>query len=317
MARSLRIECENTFYHLLSRGHGRQVVFRDDRDFLKFVELLGDFSQRFDVETWAYVLMGNHYHLVVKTRKANLSQAMQWLGAAYVNWFNARHHRDGSVFRGRFKAFVVGDDDYLRRLLLYVHRNPLRAGIVERLATYRWSSYGCLAYGRRCRPWLRRADVLRLFQNDPTVFRRRIQEYSDEKGRLFEDLWHGVFLGSRDDVAAFGALHMPGAPHPEKPQTRSLRRAGSVAEVVARLSSALGLSESDVAYLRRPLRHVKRPLRDVLIYLVWRQGDFGLREIGEYFNVGDTAIGNAHVRGRGYAEGDRRIRKQFERFLNG
>lgn len=67
---------------------------------------------------------------------------------------NARHDRSGHLFQRRFKGFVVEDEDYLRRLLFYVHRNPLRAGLVERLADYRWSSYGCLAYRRRCPKWL-------------------------------------------------------------------------------------------------------------------------------------------------------------------
>jgi len=77
--------------------------------------------------------MPNHHHLVLRTLRPNLSRAMPWLGVAYTNWFNARHDRSGHLFQGRFRGFVIEDESYLRQLLLYVHRNPLRAGLVERL----------------------------------------------------------------------------------------------------------------------------------------------------------------------------------------
>ena len=83
-------------------------------------------AERFSLGVYAYVLMGNHYHLLVRTRQAHLSAAIQWLGVSYSAWHNARHQRSGHLFQGRFKSFMISEDAYLYRLLLYIHRNPLR-----------------------------------------------------------------------------------------------------------------------------------------------------------------------------------------------
>ena len=154
MARPWRIEYAGARYHVLSRGNGRQDIFYDDSDRLLFLKTVGEMSERFEVHVCAYVLMGNHYHLLLKTPRGNLSRCMQWLGVTYTRRFNLRHLRSGHLFQGRFKSILVQDDAYLLRLTYYIHRNPLRAGIVERLADYRWSSYRCYAYGRKTPDWL-------------------------------------------------------------------------------------------------------------------------------------------------------------------
>jgi len=127
MARPLRIYQQGTFYHVLNRGNERRVIFRDDHDREGFMDRLGRCSERFSLRVYAYVLMSNHYHLLVRTSEANLSAAIQWLGVSYSIWYNVRHHRSGHLFQGRFKSFLIAEDAYLYRLLLYIHRNPLRA----------------------------------------------------------------------------------------------------------------------------------------------------------------------------------------------
>jgi len=106
-------------------------------------------SERFEIDVFAYVLMGNHYHLLLKTNRANLSRSMQWLGVTYTRRFNLRHFRSGHLFQGRFKSIIVQNDAYLMRLSWYIHRNPLRAGMVKRLGNYRWSSYKALCLRKK------------------------------------------------------------------------------------------------------------------------------------------------------------------------
>ena len=141
MARAWRIEFEGALYHVVSRGNERRDIFFNDDDRRLFLDTLGEMARRFEMELFAYVLMNNHYHLLLSTRRANLSRAMQWFGVTYTNRFNAINSRIGHLFQGRFKSMLVQNDAYLMRLSLYIHRNPLRAGIVNRLADYRWSSY--------------------------------------------------------------------------------------------------------------------------------------------------------------------------------
>ena len=314
MARPLRCDRPRTTYHVLSRGNERRSIFDDARDCERFVELLGALSERYGIEVWAYVLMGNHYHVVLETTEANLSRAMQWLGVTYSVHYNRKYRRSGHLFQGRFKSFVVSDDDYLRRLLLYLHRNPLRAGVVERLAEYVWSSYPCLAYGRKCVPWLARDKVLKLFGNSQQAFRRAVQEYSEEQDRLLENLRFGLLLASERVAEQFRqVLGKKGSR--EQPQGRQLLRSRAVAEPVESLRQALGLTREEVAEFRRPVRRRTRPLRDVLLYLLWKNSDYTLLEIGEHFNIGYTAVGNARVRGARHLNQDRELKRKLKALL--
>jgi putative transposase len=200
MARPLRLDQENTFYHVINRGNERRAIFRDDADREGFLARLGRCSERFELDIFAYVLMGNHYHLLVRTHQANLSRAMQWLGVAYSTWHNARHQRSGHLFQGRFKSFLVPETEYLYRLLLYIHRNPLRAKIVAKLADWRWSSYLPLGYGRQRPEWFQPPLVLKYFDLDAPAFRRAVRLYDEEKDDLWSSLYYGVILGSAEGV---------------------------------------------------------------------------------------------------------------------
>ena len=124
MARPLRINRVNGRYHVTARGNERKAIYRDDRDRSHFLELLSEMVERYGVQLHAYVLMDNHYHLLLQTPEANLSRAVQWLNVSYGVWFNRRHHRAGHLFQGRFKALVVEDDSGWQEVARYVHLNP-------------------------------------------------------------------------------------------------------------------------------------------------------------------------------------------------
>ena len=318
MGRPLRVELADAFYHAFSRGNERRAVFFDDRDHQHFLDLLGRMSDRFQAEVWAFVLMPNHYHLVLRTRRPNLSRAMQWLGVAYTNWFNARHARSGHLFQGRFKGVLVEDEDYLQRLLLYVHRNPLRGGLAERLADYPWSSYGALAHGRGVPKWFRPSLALGLFGDDPRRFRRTVQEYSEEADRLLENLWHGFWLGSREGMKAF-VERLRLRRQRDKPQTQAILRSvreEAISDTAERWAEALGIGGAEVEQLRRAKRRVVRPLRDVLVHLVWRGSDRSLSEVGAYFGLGPTGAATAVRRGEAHLNADRPLARRVLQIIN-
>ena len=127
MARPLRIDVEGGWYHVMSRGIEKRTIFLDDTFRLHFLELLGEMTDRFVVEVHAYVLMDNHYHLILRTPGANASQAMQWLNVSFSAWSNAKRQRVGHVFQGRFRSTLIdGDGAWLLGLSAYVHLNPVR-----------------------------------------------------------------------------------------------------------------------------------------------------------------------------------------------
>ena len=126
MARPVRIELAGGWYHVVARGNERRRIFADDKDRRRFVELLSDWVARFGLRLHAYVLMDNHYHLLVETPEANLSHAMQWLGVSYTMWFNRRHRRCGHLFQGRFTAMVLEAETAAVEVSRYLHLNPVR-----------------------------------------------------------------------------------------------------------------------------------------------------------------------------------------------
>ncbi|MFC1633934.1 transposase [Planctomycetota bacterium] len=292
MTRPLRIDQEDTFYHVLNRGNEQRAVFRDMQDCEGFLSRLGRCSQRFSLAVYAYVLMGNHYHLLVRTREANLSAAIQWLGVSYSTWHNARHDRSGHLFQGRFKSFLITENSYLHRLLLYIHRNPLRAGLVERLADYPWSSYRSLAYGRGGPAWFDRRLVYEQFDMDGKSFRKAVRQYDERRDDLLSCLCYGLVLGSPTVVEEL-RRRLKGQRDREKPQLQAIQAHGSIPERLAEFAGKLGIGTQELTELLRPVRHRERPSRDAMMYLLWREGRFRLGQIAPHFGVGYSAVSQA------------------------
>lgn len=219
MARPLRVDVVDGIYHVVSRGNDRQAIFTDDKERLHFLVIVAAAQERFGLRIHAYVLMDNHFHLVLCTPKANLSRALQWIKTSYSMWFNRRRGRVGPLFQGRFKSTLVdSSESWLVDLSLYVHLNPVRVRslgldkkskaaeakgwlepspemVKERLAIlrgYRWSSYPYYAgYRRKIPEWLDMAPVLlRLGSRGAGVKYRDLAENRIAYG-------HGEEFGSR------------------------------------------------------------------------------------------------------------------------
>ncbi|MBI4744460.1 MAG: transposase [Actinobacteria bacterium] len=145
MARPLRIEFENAFYHITSRGNAGNNIFLKKEDFKDFLEILESVIDRYSWMCHAYSLMDNHYHLLIETPKANLSLGMRQLNGVYTQSFNRRHKSYGHIFQGRFKAILIDKQAYLLELSRYIVLNPVRAKIVSDPKDYEWSSYSVTA----------------------------------------------------------------------------------------------------------------------------------------------------------------------------
>ena len=162
MGRLPRIDTAGTWHHVVNRGVDRQTIFFDDRDRVEFERLLGVAHERFGTVVHSYCWMTNHYHLLLECPNGGLSDTMQLIGSAYVRHVNDRLGRDGPLFRSRFYAKPVLSDDYVLRLVRYIHRNPVAIVGQVRLVEYRWSSLRTHLGFRRAAPWLRSDVVIRL-----------------------------------------------------------------------------------------------------------------------------------------------------------
>ena len=154
MSRPLRIESPDAVYRVTSRGDRREPIYRDDEDRTTHLEVIAQAMDRFDAQVLACCQMGNHYHLVLHTRQANLSRLMRHVNDAYTQAFNQRHALVGHLFQGRFKAILVDRDAYLLALCRYVERNPVAAGLVGAAGKWPWSSYRAHVCKVATPPWL-------------------------------------------------------------------------------------------------------------------------------------------------------------------
>lgn len=172
MARPLRYEAAGAVYHVMARGDGGKNVFEDDKDRYGWVDLLERACARFGWRVHAWVLMGNHFHLLMETPEPNLVAGMKWMLGVFSQGWNRRRQRKGHVFQGRYKAVVVNGEEregcYFKIVADYIHLNPARSGWVggltgKRLRSWRWSSFPAYAGGRKP-TWLETERVLRAFR---------------------------------------------------------------------------------------------------------------------------------------------------------
>ncbi len=338
MARALRINQAGGRYHATARGNERKAIFRGDTDRFHFLELLGELGERFGARVHAYVLMDNHFHLLLETPEANLSRAMQWLNVSYSVWFNRRHDRAGHLLQGRFKASIVEDDAGWQEVARYVHLNPVRVAglqlgkrqraasraglaakpkariIAERLRLlreYRWSSYrGYAGYGAPL-AWVWREPLARLCGGRNAAGQRAaLRRYTQQAvlqgtmERPWDRLIAGVVLGSR----AFARRLRQGirANPREQGQIKGLTEPVSWPAIVSVLEKAKG-----EPWERFRGRHGDWG-RDAALWLGRRRGRLRLAQLGQLADGMDyTAVGQAVSRFGKRLEREAKLRREL------
>jgi REP element-mobilizing transposase RayT len=138
MARKKRMESIG-FYHIVNRGVERRKIYMDDDDRMQFLEILQESAEVYNFEIYSYVLMDNHYHLLIKTSALNLSMLMRQINSRYSMYFNRRYKRVGPLWQGRFKSWYVYDEQYLKSLVKYIEFNPIKANIVKKVGEFNWA----------------------------------------------------------------------------------------------------------------------------------------------------------------------------------
>jgi putative transposase len=142
MARQARLTVPAYPHHVIQRGNNRQAIFRDDLDRERLLLLLQEYSRQSAVAVHAYVLMDNHFHLLLSPETVEgIPKMMQGVGRSYVRYFNTRHQRSGTLWEGRYRSNLIESERYLLACMAYIDLNPVRAGIVDDPAHHPWSSY--------------------------------------------------------------------------------------------------------------------------------------------------------------------------------
>jgi putative transposase len=252
MPRQLRIQYEGAIYHLMNRGDRREEIFRDDVDRKSFLQTLGTACAKTGWQVHAYCLMGNHFHLVIETPRANLVAGMKWLLGTYTMRFNRRHRLSGHLFAGRYKSLLIDEraPDYLRTVCDYVHLNPVRARLLkkrERLEKYAWSSYpSYLQSAQRRQGWLRCDRLLgehglaKETRRGQLEFRRRMEQRRVEPNDpAAAAIRRGWTFGPRDFIARLlDRLDKPPSEHHhsrERAQTDEQKAEGIIRAALAKI----------------------------------------------------------------------------------
>jgi putative transposase len=318
MSRPVRIQYPGAWYHVMNRGRRREVIFAEREDFRRFLELLQEGSIMWNVRIAAFCLMPNHYHLLAQTPDGNLSRFMRHVDGVYTQRFNRFHRCDGSLFRGRYKAILVEADAYLLDLVRYIHRNPLRAGLVSRLDRYPWN--GHMAYVSRSArwAWVYREPVLSMLcragEDSAKAYRAFMaQDESDELTAVWSKGNVPSVLGSQEFVAWVKSSFRSLRSHRETPALRLL--APGLDTIQAAVCESYGIDRNELLSSRRG---ASNEARSVAVYLARRLSGQTLAAIGDAFGLEHySSVSSVACRMKERVEHDRRLRRKVEAIERG
>ncbi|BCE00461.1 transposase [Marinicellulosiphila megalodicopiae] len=317
MSRPLRIEFENAFHHVMNRGRGRQDIFLDDTDYQYFLHCIELACQRFKVEIHAYCLMTNHYHLLIKTPNANLSYAMKHINGLYTQYFNRKHHTDGSLFRGRYKSVLVDADNYLLHVSRYIHRNPIetKKPMVEKLSDYFWSSYPAFINEINPPTWLNR-DFIYQLQNKHqkyNAYKQYVELGNDQAiGKIYNAKKLLSILGEDSFVKRVKNNIKNG-----NDEIRLVSKNISPEVIVAYLSKRFSLDQFDILNAKQGVKEKNLP-RWCAIKLCQDLCGMRLSELAYLFNVQSyTTISKTVSRLNKLMQEEKEIKSKYDKLLKG
>ncbi|NVM21721.1 MAG: transposase [Desulfobacterales bacterium] len=314
MSRPLRIEYPDAWYHVMNRGRRGEKVFSEKEDYDAFVELIKESVEMWNVRIAAYCLMPNHYHILIQTPDANLSRCMRHLNGVYTQRFNRSHRCDGQLFRGRYKSILVEADSYLLQLLRYIHRNPLKVGLADKLDRYSWSSHkGYLSDGKKW-GWLYKDFILSMLTSDKGQRRRAYKQFisleePEEVNQIFERKKLPWALGSERFINWVKDKFFDEKHHKEIPESRAL--APEVERIKEVVSKAYRVNKNELLKSKRGLFNEPR---NVAIYLTRVLRSAPLVEICEEFGMNRYSSASSSLQGpQTQMSRDRQLRKRVER----
>jgi putative transposase len=318
MARALRVAFEDAVYHLCARGNRRERIFVTEKDYAQFEQLLAESLTRYQIELHSYVLLQNHFHLLARTLRPNVSRWMHWLITNYSVWFNRRHQLSGHVFQGRYKGFLVQQGNYLLEVSRYLHLNPVRGRALNggdpgkrrtQLRAYKWSSYRGYAGMARQKDFVTEGLVLGEFgdgrgrQRTKILYRQFVEEgIVREIESPFEQVrWEGV-LG--DESFARRLQDRFALNKDQSREVTGLRHSLSPTEptdLIDRVARHYRITRQEL--LGQPLYGFEA--RNIAMWLLRQRGALTLREIGQLFG------------GLDYAAVSQRIRRVYQEIAKG
>lgn len=286
-----RIHFPGAIYHVVNRGNNKADIFFDDKDYNVFLKQLNEVKQSKDFDLYSYCLMPNHFHLLIEVNQQSLSKIMQCLLTAYVMYFNSRYKRVGHLFQSRYKAIVCGKEEYLLRLVRYIHLNPVRAKMVKNINDYKWSShqYYINKAGNK------KLSVGKIFCYTGSSFSEGYktynnimnEEYPEELEENFKKAYKSRVLGSDNFVKKIVYESME--PIVKKETLNKL----SLSEILNKILSKNKLSKD--LFLSRSLSPLINKARKIFVFIAAKKHAYAPKEISDFIGR-DVSVIRKYIR---------------------
>jgi putative transposase len=326
MPRQSRIDAAGAVHHIIVRGIERSDLFECNADRDHFVHRLGNIINETETICYAWALMNNHFHLLLRTGRTPISTVMRRLQTGYALWYNRRHKRAGHLFQNRYKSILCQEDAYLLELVRYIHLNPLRAGLVkslEQLDAYKYSGHSVLT-GAEEHSWQETDGILSLFGKRRSSARRAYRAFVER----------GIAQGNRSDLVGGGLIRSAGgwegvqalkkaktyqrsderilgdsdfvsqvlAETEEKlARSQALRASGIDREAIAqRIAALTGIKPDEVWAKGKYPRIVEA--RSLYCYWMVRELGVNMSELGRELGLSITSVSKSVERGQHLAE---------------
>jgi REP element-mobilizing transposase RayT len=319
MARPLRLQYPDAVYHVTCRGNEQKDIFRDNGDRKLFLQYLSQSLSTYAVKLYSYVLMSNHFHLLLETPLGNLGEFMRQFNISYTGYFNRRHRRVGHLYQGRYKSILVDKDAYLSLLSRYIHLNPIRTRTlakasprekIQYLNHYSWSSLHGYLEKRNRDPFVEYGVVLGEYGGDTGRGRHGYQKalYGDIalgleiKGKIIGQ----SLLGGEEFITWVSRTFLKGEQDRESPSLREIRKYRVKETVLNIIKGTTGKSIEEI-------REEKGAIRQVAMELLYRVGGLKGHEIGRLLGIGYTSVSQERRRLRERLRNDRNLQALFTR----
>jgi REP element-mobilizing transposase RayT len=313
MSRPLRIDYPNAWHHVMNRARRGQDLFVDKADYQQFIDLLQETTDLFNVNVAAYCLMPTHYHLMLQTPDANLSRCMRHLNGVYTQRYNVSHSCDGTLFRGRYKSILVDADNYVLQLVRYIHRNPLKTGLVKRLDQYVWSSHkGYLSKAKKWN-WLYKHFVLDMLttqiNSQIQIYKQFMaQEQDEDLVRVLDGNNSPSMLGSEKFISWIKDRFFKKKKDKEVPASKEL--APDLDTIISEVSRYYKVRPTKLKAVRRG---IESEPRDVAMYLIRSMRAEPLIRVGEKFGLNQySSVSSAVTRVKAKLQKDRKFKDCLE-----
>jgi REP element-mobilizing transposase RayT len=295
MARPLRIQYAGAFYHIMCRGNKGNAIFVDSADRNKFLHMCAESLDIYEVTLFAFVLMQNHFHLILQTQRPNLSEFMRRFNICYTGWFNYHHGTYGHLYQGRYKSLLIDADNYLLTLSRYVHFNPLRLrksqtknfqSTWHALQQYKWSTLPGYIKASKAIDFVSYDMILKMVGGRKSYQRFIIDGLKKDIENPLDDVKHQVILGNDSFVQSIRNSHTDKGSPREQPVYRRIKKEPVAPDtIIDFVAEHLGLSRKSL--VRRNHNGVARGIVSELLY---RFSALTLREIGNILGVDYSSV---------------------------